>query len=92
MCKGYVYLLCFAEPYQHAKHYMGWSKDHPEKEGGRIDQHRKGQGARLTQVVVQQGIEFTVSRIWEDVDRNFERKKKNQGGSTRHCPLCRSRL
>lgn len=91
MCQGYVYLLHFDEPIAHAKHYIGWSKEHPEKEGGRIEQHRKGQAARLTQVLLEKQIGFTVTRIWEDVDRNFERRLKNMKCSPKYCPTCRKK-
>ena len=35
------------------------------------------------------GITFTVARVWDDVTREFERKLKNQGGLSRHCPICK---
>ena len=86
---GYVYVLHFDRPLKHAKHYVGWSKDHPLKPNGRIDKHRKGQGSALTKALFQAEIGFEVSIIWEGVCRNFERRKKNSGGASRYCPICK---
>lgn len=82
---GTIYLIHFAEPYQHARHYIGWAK-----EGRlfiRLDQHRKGSGARLMEVVTEAEIDWWVSRLWRG-DRNKERRLKNQGGASRLCPDC----
>lgn len=86
---GYVYILHFDRPYKHARHYIGYSNDDPEKEGGRIEKHRNGQGANLTKVLKENGIGFTLDRVWVDVDRNFERRKKKSGGGSRHCTICK---
>ena len=81
---GTVYLLCFSEHYKHAKHYIGFTKDVNK----RLSRHRKGQGARLIEVVYQAGIEANLARTWENVDRHFERKLKKQKNSKRLCPIC----
>ncbi len=47
-----VYLLHFSEAYKHAKHYLG-SADDLE---ARLERHRRGNGARLIQVIAQAGI------------------------------------
>lgn len=81
---GYVYLLCFAlSPYKHAKHYRGWAKSL----SARLDEHRAGHGARLTQVLKENGLGFELSRVWTDSTRHFERALKQRGGS-RSCTLC----
>ena len=82
---GKVYLLHFDKPYMHARHYLGWAK-HLEQ---RLEHHRAGTGANLLKVITQHGINFEVARIWENEDRNFERRLKNQGGLSRHCPICK---
>src|SRR6476661_2336108 len=46
-----VYLLHFSKPYKHARHYLGSADD----VSARLELHRKGQGARLTQVAVDAG-------------------------------------
>jgi hypothetical protein len=43
--------------------------------GARLDQHRKGTGARLTQVVREAGISWVVARTWRGGKR-LERKLK----------------
>jgi 2'-5' RNA ligase/GNAT superfamily N-acetyltransferase len=68
----------------HARHYMGWSTDVQE----RIRSHYQGGGAKIMRALKQKGLSFTVARIWEDKDRNFERRLKSQGSLTRHCPIC----
>ena len=78
-----VYLLHFNEPYKHARHYVGVAKNLE----ARLAQHANGQGARLTQVVREAGIDWTLARTWEG-DRKTERRKKNRGA--RHCPVCKT--
>lgn len=82
--QGVIYTLCFSEPYGHAQHYTGWTHDLES----RLEAHRKGQGARLTQVLKQVGISFTLART-EAGTRNRERQLKQQGGASRRCPLCK---
>lgn len=81
---GTVYLIHFVKPYEHAKHYLGWTTDLAR----RIAEHRAGQGSRLLAVVNAAGIDWDVARIWEDEDRNFERRLKRRGGLARECPTC----
>lgn len=95
---GQVYLLHFdidehekiaperedaSKPF-HARHYLGWAEDAQ----ARIQQHYEGDGAKLTQALKRKGITFTVARVWDNVDRNFERRVKSQGGLSRWCPIC----
>jgi predicted GIY-YIG superfamily endonuclease len=57
---GTVYLLHFDEPIspRHTcQHYCGWAADLE----ARIEDHRHGRGARLTEVAHSRGIGFTVS-------------------------------
>jgi predicted GIY-YIG superfamily endonuclease len=80
---GIVYLLHFSQPYQHARHYTGWTEDLIE----RLGEHASGRGARLTAVIRQAGIGFTLVRTCEGT-RATERAIKNAGGAVRYCPLC----
>ena len=90
---GTVYLLHFDRPYGPgggangrgtAKHYLGWAKDLQR----RLAHHAAGTGARLTQVVADAGIGWTLARTWEG-DRHRERQLKQQGGRARLCPVCK---
>lgn len=81
--QGLIYLLHFERPYQHAKHYTGWTPDLPR----RLDAHVAGRGARLMAVITQAGIGWQLARLWIGT-RTLERALKNQGGASRRCPLC----
>lgn len=104
--RGEVYLLHFdinpkeevpstredaSNPF-HARHYLGWA----ENAQARIQEHYNAtSGVKLIEAIRARGISFTVARIWPEqggkkVDRNFERRLKNQGGLSRHCPICKS--
>ncbi len=54
----------------------------------RLGEHAAGRGARLMQVVAEQGITWQVSRLWVGT-RGRERSLKRQGGAARRCPVCR---
>lgn len=82
-----VYLLCFAEKYQHAQHYIGFVDGGEEELQSRLQHHRTGTGARLMQVVSEAGIDFKLARTWPDGDRNFERRLKNMKKSSQYCPI-----
>ena len=81
---GTTYLLHFDEPFRHARHYTGWTRDLP----ARLEEHRHGQGARLMQAIRAAGIGFTLARIWEGTTRDREDSLKHRGGARRFCPKC----
>lgn len=81
-----VYLLHFNPPYKHAKHYIGFAKDSAIE---RIKMHRRGVGARLTQVAVENGITLEIAKIWKRKGRKFERELKNKKCAGRFCPMCK---
>jgi len=78
-----VYLIHFEKPYQHAKHYLGFTTDL----AARIADHRAGVGSRLLQVVNAAGIKWEIARTWTG-GRKFERQLKNRKHTPRLCPLC----
>ena len=80
---GTVYLLHFDQPYKHARHYLGWAVNVKR----RLADHAAGRGARLTAVVREAGIGWTLARLWPG-SRARERQIKRQGGLSRCCPLC----
>ncbi len=77
------YLLHFSRPYRHAKHYLGFTTDLLT----RLRLHDAGQGARLTQVAREAGIDLILARTWNG-DRGYERRLKRQHNSPRLCPIC----
>jgi len=80
-----IYLLHFSQAFKHARHYLGSADDVAE----RLEQHRRGAGARLPQVVATAGIEMMLTRTWEG-GKKEERKLKNQKNSPRFCPICKA--
>lgn len=84
---GFVYLIHFASPIspgRHtAQHYIGYAEDWR----ARLEEHRAGQGARLTQVAVERGIQFDVVCVWPAA-RDFERYLKRRKSAPRFCPRC----
>jgi predicted GIY-YIG superfamily endonuclease len=81
---GTGYLICFDIPFGHARHYLGITDRLPQ----RLREHEKSKGAKLTGLARKAGISWTLTRTWDDCDRNRERQLKNNPG-TRHCPRCK---
>lgn len=91
-----LYLVHFAERYEHAGHYLGFVRERDEQELGaeeaftraleaRLRRHENGHGSRLLAVVTDAGIPWWVVRIWPGMGRNEERRLKGHS-STRYCP------
>ncbi len=85
---GIVYLLHFSKPHKHAKHYMGWTDN---KLPARLARHRAGNGARLIEVIIENGNSFSLARIWTNADRAQERRLKNWKNAPELCPICKVR-
>lgn len=83
-----VYLLHFQPSYKHARHYLGYADDIER----RLQEHRSGQGARLTEVAMHAGCELMLVRTWPDRGRHFERKLKRRKNAPKLCPICANRL
>jgi predicted GIY-YIG superfamily endonuclease len=81
---GVVYLIHFDEPFQHARHYLGYTKNLDT----RLAAHRAGSGARLMKVISEQGISWQLARTWRG-NRTLERRLKNWHNSAQLCPICR---
>lgn len=81
--EGTIYLLHFDAPFGHARHYVGWARNLER----RLAHHERGTGANLLRHVRAAGIGWVLARTWTG-DRNRERALKNQGGSSRKCPIC----
>jgi hypothetical protein len=85
MTTGTIYLLHFDQPYKHARH-QHWTLDLTH----RLDEHRRGRGARLIAVITAAGIGFQLARTRPGT-RADERAIKRFGGAARYCPLCTPR-
>ena len=83
---GTVYLIHFSKKFYHAQHYIGYT-DLPVED--RLKRHEANDGARILKAVRLAGIDYEVVKIWEGVDRAFERRLKNQKNASRLCPVCR---
>lgn len=81
-----VYLLHFDRPYKHAKHYVGWSSDIES----RLLAHKNGRGARLIEVISNEGIAARLVRVWPRRTRRFERQLKRNSHIPAACPECKS--
>jgi len=83
-----IYLLHLDPPFKHAAHYLGWAYNVRK----RVREHRSGSRrcSPLLRAQLEAGGEILLARVWPGGDRTLERKMKNQGGLSRHCPLCRA--
>jgi predicted GIY-YIG superfamily endonuclease len=82
-----VYLIHFCTPYKHARHYLGVAED----VSARLDQHRRGTGARLMAVVQEAGISWVVARTWRG-GRRLEHKLKGYHSGVKLCPICQGKI
>lgn len=91
--RGFVYLLHFDRPIGNpdnpramAQHYLGWAAIL----SSRLRDHRSGSGAAITKALRDQGIDFTLVRVWK-AGRTFERELKNRKKARQLCPFCKAR-
>jgi predicted GIY-YIG superfamily endonuclease len=78
-----VYLIHLAQPYHHARHYLGCTHDLTN----RLAMHRKGTGAKLLRAVSRAGIPFEVVRTWDGY-RQEEVQLKARKNAPKLCPVC----
>jgi len=84
---GTCYLIHFDQlinPLFPCMHYLGWTVD----VNARFTLHATGLGARLCQVAIERGISFRIVRLWEGVEKSFERELKNRRNAPKLCPVC----
>ena len=86
---GSVYLLHFEPPYKHAGRYIGWTQKSVQE---RWVEHVSGKGSPLVRAAVEAGCAVVIARVWEAVDRHFERDLKDQKNSTRLDPITQGEL
>jgi predicted GIY-YIG superfamily endonuclease len=82
---GTIYLVCFDEPFSHARHYIGWTADLE----ARIARHLKGDGSNLLRHVQAAGIGWQVTGTWQGTRRD-ERAIKDRNEAPQYCPRCRA--
>lgn len=82
-----IYLIHFARPLHHARHYLGYATDVAALPA-RVERHAAGRGSKLMAAVAAAGIPFEVVRTWPDGTRDDERRLKNQNHGPRLCPIC----
>lgn len=85
----WIYLLHFDEPLHHAQHYLGTT----EQLFRRLANHANGNGARLTEVLYEQGLHWQLSLAATRLPntesaRTIERLAKDQNGLDKYCPIC----
>ncbi len=85
-----VYLIHFDQPISPnhtTQHYLGYTS---RRKSLRLDEHKAGTGARLTQVANERGIDYEIVRVWKG-NRQLERQLKNQKNAPKLCPVCNSK-
>jgi len=83
---GTVCLIHFEERLHHAAHYLGWAKDLES----RLEEHRRGNGAKIMAAVGRVPLGWRVVRTW-DGDRKLEKALKKRREACMLCPVCRER-
>lgn len=86
-----VYVVRLRRPLCHARHYVGWTCDLPN----RVRQHLTGQGSALLNAANAYGIRWDVVHVitcptWKAA-QELERHIKRSGHVTRWCPVERRR-
>lgn len=87
---GVVYLIHFARPLAHARHYLGFCQSYEGVES-RLSYHAHGRGSKLLAAVSAAGIPWDIVRIWRGT-RDDERALKNANGAGPYCPVCAAAL
>lgn len=81
-----VYLLHFSRPVSGKQHYIGITASH--RLDARLEEHARGNGARLTRRVFLSDERLALARTWKVQDRAFEKQIKRQGHAKQLCPIC----
>jgi len=86
-----IYILHFDEPLCHARHYVGVA--HSSNLHRRLRDHAMGNGARLTEVLLDRGINWQVGGLIETSGhpRIYEDMIKRGGHTKVYCEICTKR-
>lgn len=83
-----VYVLHFEPPYEHAKHYIGFTT-RPVRD--RVADHFAGRGSPLVKAALAAGCSVTLAHSWQCGNRHFERWLKNKKDTPKWCRTCARR-
>src|SRR6185369_4740006 len=81
-----VYLIHFAKPLGHARHYIGTTRAYQS----RMRAHRSGRGASILRACNERDINWRVVRKWFG-SRKLERRLKARKSAASLCPVCSRR-
>lgn len=85
----FLYIFHFDEKVAHAQHYIGITKDPVRRE----KEHCSGQGSPLIKAFMKAKISYTFEVVGDFPNyseaKEAERKKKNRGGASKWCPICK---
>lgn len=84
---GWVYILHFDDAFSHAVHYTGSTTDIVR----RMDEHANGRGARLTQVLCEEGLHWRLGGLYQvplAALRDLEKLAKRRHGAGGLCQIC----
>jgi predicted GIY-YIG superfamily endonuclease len=79
-----IYLIHFERPLCHARHYLGFATNIAR----RWKTHCAGKAARLTAVLRERQIGFSLVRVWIGGTRLLERRLKRFSHVPLLCPIC----
>lgn len=87
-----IYLLHFATPYAHARHYLGYAVGtgrgrayaEAQCDGRAIGAHELVMAAQGC------GVELEVAAVWVGEGRSLQRELRRSHNLARHCPICQS--
>jgi hypothetical protein len=80
-----VYLIHFEEKLHHAQHYIGFVDKNLKQ---RIKKQQRNKGAKLLVAVNRKGIPWEVVSVWEEGNRELERRLKKGKKSRCFCSVC----
>lgn len=83
-----VYVLHFDPPYQHARHYIGYTPDPTHTRRVREHMEMGTKGSPLVRAALQAGCEVVVAAVYPGAGRDYEAWLKARRDTRRWCPTC----
>ncbi|MFN3250083.1 GIY-YIG nuclease family protein [Roseibium album] len=83
-----VYVLHFDPPYQHARHYIGYTPD--ASAARRVKEHQDctAKGSPLVRAAIESGCKVVLAHEFPGASRAFERWLKTRRDTSRWCQCC----